>query len=127
MKSQEPIRKKIIRFDGDCILCSYTIMRIIKADKHEKFFFQTIENNELNRTIDSVIFVDGDKMYYYSEAILKIARDLGGIYYLLLIGKIIPSRLRNEIYFWIARNRYKWFGKRKTCFLPDEKLKGRFI
>lgn len=127
MKSREPQRNKIIQFDGDCILCSYTIIRIIKADKREKFLYQTIINNEQNRTIDSVILIDGDKKYYYSEAILKIAKELGGIYYLLLLGKIIPTPLRNKIYFWIARNRYKWFGKRKTCFLPEEKHKNRFI
>lgn len=120
-------KKLLIQFDGNCILCSYTILQIIKSDKKEKFQFQTLINNVENRQFDSVIVYDGNKKYYYSDAILKIAKELGGIYRLLLIGKIIPVKIRNKIYMWIAKNRYNWFGKRNSCFLPDENIRKRFI
>jgi predicted DCC family thiol-disulfide oxidoreductase YuxK len=75
----------------------------------------------------SVIFYDGGRIYTRSTAVLRIAAHLRFPLPLLTIGFIIPPFIRDGIYDWIARNRYRWFGKRETCFLPDTPLRQQFL
>lgn len=75
----------------------------------------------------SVIFYDGGRVYSRSTAALRIAAHLRFPVSMLVIGFIIPPFIRNGIYDWIAKNRYRWFGKRETCFLPDTPLRQQFL
>lgn len=119
--------KILVQFDGICILCSRTIQFIMKADGRKKFQFQTLQNSSENETPDSVIVYDGKTTYSHFEAILKIGKELGGIYSMVGVLKVFPSKWRHSMYLWIARNRYRWFGVRKSCFIPSPEDKERFI
>lgn len=119
--------KILVQFDGICILCSRTIRLIMKADRHRKFLFQALQNSSTNEIPESVIVFDGQATYSHFEAILKIGKELGGIYRLSGILRIIPKKWRRSLYVWIAQNRYRWFGVRTSCYLPSPEEKERFI
>ena len=119
--------KILVQFDGICILCSRTIQFIMKADRRKRFLFQPLQNSSGNETPDSVIVYDGKATYSHFEAILKIGKELGGIYSLIGVLRIFPSQWRHSMYLWIARNRYRWFGVRKSCYIPSPEDKERFI
>lgn len=127
MSGHLPEGKMLIQFDGNCILCSRTIQFILKADRQKKFLLQTLQNTSGNETFETVIITDGTNIYGHFDAILKIGKELGGIYKLAVVLKIIPRKWRHSLYLWIARNRYRWFGVRKSCYLPSEEEKERFI
>lgn len=122
-----PQGKIVVQFDGMCILCSRTIQFILKADQRKKFLFQTLQNSSDNGIAESVIVYDGRTTYSHFDAILKIGKELGGVYRLIGILRIIPSKWRHLLYVWIARNRYRWFGVRQSCYIPSPKDKERFI
>ncbi|SNS35855.1 Protein of unknown function, DUF393 [Dokdonia pacifica] len=77
--------------------------------------------------VDSIILVDQGKAYTKSSAALRIARSLSGGYPLLAAFLIIPPFLRNLVYDYIARNRYKWYGKKESCMIPTPELKAKFL
>lgn len=120
-------KKIIIQFDGICVLCSSTVRFLLKADRRKKFLFQTLQGIQETKEPDSVIVIDGEKRYEYADALLKIGNELGGIFILVNILRVLTPKLRNKLYRWIAKNRYAWFGTRNTCFLPEEKDRDRFI
>lgn len=133
-----PKDKKIILFDGVCNLCNSAIQFIIKQDKKDLFRFVALQS-ELGEKIinhmgvdfqkmDSIILYEPGVAYYYkSEAALKIASHLGSFYSLLTVFKILPTAFSNFIYDWIARNRYKWYGKKENCMIPTPELKSKFL
>jgi predicted DCC family thiol-disulfide oxidoreductase YuxK len=122
-----PKGKILVQFDGVCILCSRTVSFILKADKRKIFVFQTLQSSALKEPGDSVIVSDGQTTYSHFDAVLKIAEELGGIYKLAAIFKLIPRKWRHSLYLWIARNRYSWFGVRESCYLPSAEEIERFI
>ncbi|MDP2889903.1 MAG: DCC1-like thiol-disulfide oxidoreductase family protein [Bacteroidota bacterium] len=122
-----PKGKILVQFDGVCILCSRTVNFILKADKQKKFLFQTLQSSALKEPGESVIVSDGQTTYSHFDAVLKIAEELGGIYKLTAIFKLIPRKWRHSLYLWIARNRYRWFGVRESCYLPSAEVLKRFI
>jgi predicted DCC family thiol-disulfide oxidoreductase YuxK len=78
--------------------------------------------------IDSVILYEPGIAYYYkSQAALEIAKNLGGFFHFGTIFKIIPTGISNQLYDFIAKNRYKWYGKKETCMVPTEQLKSKFL
>ena len=127
----------IVLFDGVCNLCNGAVQFIIKRDKKKKFLFASLQGktgNELLRKFDlpenifnSFILLEGDKVYTRSTAALKIARKLNGGWKLLYALMIIPQFIRNGVYNIIAKNRYKWFGKRDECMVPTAELKELFL
>ncbi|MCL6260746.1 thiol-disulfide oxidoreductase DCC family protein [Aquiflexum sp. TKW24L] len=130
-------RHDIILFDGVCNLCNNAIDFVIKRDKKERFKFGALQDNatksilkdyKINEAyLDSIILIRGDQVFYKSKAALEIARNLGGIWPLLYVFNFIPSAVRDPVYDWIARNRYKWFGKKETCRIPTTKEKRKFL
>lgn len=133
-----PSHKKIILFDGICNLCDSSVQFVIKKDKKDIFRFVALQS-DLGKEICQYIGVDSDKMdsiilynpgvayYYKSSAIIGIANDLGGVYGLFSIGKIIPEKIRNILYDYITKNRYKWYGKKESCMIPTPELKSKFL
>ncbi|WP_029270155.1 thiol-disulfide oxidoreductase DCC family protein [Flavobacterium sp. KJJ] len=133
-----PKNKKIILFDGVCNLCDGTVQFIIKHDKKDIFRFVALQS-ELGKDIYNYIGVDQNKIdsiilynpgvayYYKSSAVLEIGNDLGGFYSLVSVFKILPEKLRNYIYDYIAKNRYKWYGKKENCMIPTPELKAKFL
>ena len=127
MNSTLPKDKILVQFDGMCILCSRTVRFILKADRKKKFLFQTLQNSSGNESADTVIVTDHHSSYQYFDAILKIGKELGGFYQSVAIFKLMPRRWRHSLYLWIARNRFRWFGVRESCYLPSEEEKERFL
>jgi predicted DCC family thiol-disulfide oxidoreductase YuxK len=130
--------KKIILFDGICNLCNGAIQFIIKRDTKDTFRYAPIQSNigqklltERNidsAKIDSIILIEPSVAYYIkSDAALKIGRSFGGGYALLSIFSWIPRVLRDGVYDLIARNRYRWFGKKATCMIPTPELQSKFL
>lgn len=133
-----PQDKKIILFDGVCNLCDSSIQFIIKHDKKDLFRFVALQSEigmEIIKhigvdtsKIDSILLYEPGKAYYYkSEAALKIAKELGGIYTAISWFGILPKFLTNSVYDYIAKNRYKWYGKKDACMIPTPELKAKFL
>lgn len=133
-----PQDKKIILFDGVCNLCDSSIQFIIKHDKKDIFRFVALQSeigleiiNHIGidtSKIDSILLYEPGKAYYYkAQAALKIAKELGGIYTAISWFSILPTFLTNMIYDYIAKNRYKWYGKKEACMIPTPELKAKFL
>jgi predicted DCC family thiol-disulfide oxidoreductase YuxK len=133
-----PADKLIILFDGVCNLCNGAVQFAIKRDKRNRFLFAALQSEEGKQLVrerginiskeDSIILIEPGIAYYTeSEAALKIGQEFGGLWKLLGLFEWIPAAFRDVIYRWIARNRYKWFGKKDECMIPTPELKARFI
>jgi predicted DCC family thiol-disulfide oxidoreductase YuxK len=133
-----PKDKKIILFDGVCNLCDSAIQLIIKYDNKDVFRFVALQSElglEIIKhiginvaNIDSIVLYEPGIAYYYkSEAALQIARNLGGIFIIGTIFGILPIGIRNQLYDYIAKNRYKWYGKKESCLLPTTEIKSKFL
>ena len=77
--------------------------------------------------LDTVVLVEGDRVYVRSGAALRIARRLGGVYPLLYGLMIVPPFIRDFVYDWFARHRYRWFGQRDACIVPSAEVRERFL
>lgn len=131
-----PEDKNLVLFDGYCHMCSRFVRTILRFDKKQHFLFAPlsgetgaywIEKLHVPKEVDSVILVRHDEYLIKSEAILKIAKQLGGIFWFIRIFRIIPLKARDKFYDFVARNRFKWFGKRNSCMIPSEKQRKQFI
>ena len=133
-----PQDKKIILFDGVCNLCDSSVQYVIKHDKKDVFRFVSLQS-ELGQKIlkhiginpihkDSIVLYEPGISYYYkSTAALHIAKGLSGIFTIATIFSILPTGLRDFIYDYVARNRYKWYGKKEACMIPTPELKGKCL
>ncbi|MFJ6413515.1 thiol-disulfide oxidoreductase [Terribacillus saccharophilus] len=128
--------KAIILFDGVCNLCNSSVQFIIKHDKDAYFKFASLQsdfggqlkvNKQIPDHVDSIILVENGRVYMQSSAILRIARHLDGAWKLSAAALIIPRPIRDLIYRYVARNRYRWFGRQDQCMLPSPDLKERFL
>ena len=127
----------IVLFDGVCNLCNASIQFIIARDRQGRFKFASLQSPSgktlLSRfqldpqKLYSVILVLHEKVYDRSRAALEIARRLDGLWPLMYVFIIVPPFLRNFIYDWISRNRYRWFGVRQECMMPTPDMKARFL
>jgi predicted DCC family thiol-disulfide oxidoreductase YuxK len=127
----------IVLFDGVCNLCNNAVDLIIRKDVKGKFKVGALQEPPGQSLLkmyavnsdylDSLLLVRGDKVFCKSRAALEITKKLSGMWPLLYIFIIIPSFIRNPIYDWIAKNRYRWYGKKDTCRLPSEEEKARFL
>jgi predicted DCC family thiol-disulfide oxidoreductase YuxK len=133
-----PKDKKIILFDGVCNLCDNTVQFIIKHDKKDIFRFVPIQSElgqeiirylgvDTSKTDSILLYQPGYAYYYKAEAALKIAKELGGAVSLLSIFSALPNWLTNAVYDYIARNRYKWYGKKNECMIPTPEMKAKFL
>lgn len=133
MNSPHPV----ILFDGVCNLCNASVQFIINRDPNAKFRFTSLQSeagqtlltkfNLSAENLYSVIVVDQDKVYDRSRAALEITRRLNGLWPMLYGFIIMPPFIRNFVYDWISRNRYRWFGVRQECMMPTPDMKARFL
>lgn len=127
----------IILFDGICNLCNGSVQFVIRQDKKKLFKFASLQSETGQsllrqrdfdtKSMDSFVLISEGKYYTQSTAALKVLKLLGGRWSILYLFIFIPAFIRNAVYNFIARNRYRWFGKRDSCMMPDEKLKERFL
>jgi predicted DCC family thiol-disulfide oxidoreductase YuxK len=127
----------IILFDGVCNLCNRSIQVIIKNDRKKFFRFaslqgklgqEVLKKHQLQTDqLHSFILLEGDHIYTKSTGALRIFRELGGGWKILYGFMILPRFIRDAVYNFVSRNRYKWYGKREECMLPTPELKERFL
>ena len=131
------MKNPILLFDGVCNLCNGTVQQIIKADKNGIFRFASLQSDfgqeqlkQFNLEGDylkTLVLISDEKAYIRSDAALEIARQLGGLWSVSYIFKIVPPFIRNAVYDFISNNRYHWFGKQESCMIPTSELKARFL
>jgi predicted DCC family thiol-disulfide oxidoreductase YuxK len=127
----------LIIFDGVCVFCNGVVNFIIKRDSEGVFTFSPMQSDVAKSHIkqhhaskeilNTLMLVKNGRCYLKTDAILEIAKDLSGMWYLFNIFKIIPRPIRDFLYTLFARNRYRLFGKRDSCMVPTENVKSRFI
>ena len=129
-----------ILFDGVCNLCNGFINFIIKTDKSSTLKFLPLQSQRAKSLLDefpgndlhiydltTVILIDNKKIYRQSDAVLRIASHLPYPWKVLKYFRVVPKRLRDLMYGFVARNRYKWFGQKPHCMVPSPDVLDRFI
>jgi predicted DCC family thiol-disulfide oxidoreductase YuxK len=125
-------------FDGYCVLCSSFVAFCLKRDPAGRLKFASAQSSLGRRVLDAlglpretldrtILLLDGDRVYSRSTAVLRSLRHLRGPVKGLMALLLVPAFIRNPLYDLIARNRYKWFRRRDTCFVPTPETRSRFI
>ncbi|MGR7814204.1 thiol-disulfide oxidoreductase DCC family protein [Lacinutrix undariae] len=133
-----PKHKQLILFDGVCNLCNHAIQYVIKHDKNDVFMFAALEsdtgqqiikhyNIDVNKIDSILLYSEVFGLKYKSSAAIKIGSQLGFPQYLIGVFYIVPTFIRNFAYDFIAKNRYRWFGKKASCMIPSVALKSKFL
>lgn len=133
MEFQHPL----VLFDGVCNFCNATVNFLIRQDKAARLRFlplqsefgqQLLEEYNLPKThFDSFVFIKKGKAYISSSAGLKVIRELPWYWKWVQALWVIPKPIRDALYNFIARNRYRWFGRKDQCMIPTPELRNRFI
>ena len=128
----------VLFFDGVCNLCNGAVQFVIRHDKRGNVRFASLQSSagaeaaadvrwQFGRVPDSIILFDEGQYFTESDAALRVARHLDGAWAGLRWLKIFPRGLRDFVYRLMARNRYRWFGKKDACMIPTPELKSRFL
>ncbi len=127
----------IILFDGVCNYCNSMVNFVIRHDKKKKFRFAPLQTPAAQKLLgqyllpksdlDSIVFINEGKAYLSSSAALKVMGKLPWYWQWTQVFWMVPKPLRNSVYSIIAKNRYKWFGKKEQCMVPTPEVRGRFL
>ncbi len=135
MDSQPPL----VLFDGVCNLCNGAVNFVIDRDPDAVLRFASLQSGAGRAALqahggaagdgdpDTIVLIEGGRLYERSTAALRIARHLRGPYKLLYVFMLVPRVLRDRVYAWIARHRYRWFGRTDVCRVPTPALRARFL
>ena len=136
MSSTEPT-PHVILFDGVCNLCDGFVQFVIKRDPTARFKFGTLQSGAALQLLQgtdlrpddlkTVVYVKGNTRMYRSTAALTVLKDLGGAWALAYGFMIVPRPIRDWVYGFIAKHRYKWFGEKESCMIPTPELRSRFL
>jgi predicted DCC family thiol-disulfide oxidoreductase YuxK len=126
-----------VLFDAVCLLCSANARFILRHDRGRRFRLASMQSEAgaaLYRRFgidpadpETLILVEGGRARRDSDAVLAIWSGLGWPWRAAAIARIVPAALRDPLYRWVARNRYRWFGRSETCWLPGPELADRFL
>ncbi len=133
MKSEFPV----IFFDGFCNLCNGAVQFTIERDRKNVFRFSSLQSDYAQDTLrpfsmepkqgESMVLLENGKVYERSTAALRVAKRLGGFWPLLYGFIIVPRFIRDAVYNYVGKNRYNWFGKQESCWVPTPELKEKFL
>ncbi|MEO1517644.1 MAG: thiol-disulfide oxidoreductase DCC family protein [Bacteroidota bacterium] len=132
-----PSNHPIVLFDGVCNLCNSSVQFLIERDPERHFRFASLQS-EVGQSLlkqhglpaehlSSVVLIEDGHAYTHSDAPLRATRHMSGLWPAMGVFRILPRFLRDAVYNWIARNRYRWFGKQESCWLPRPELKQLFL
>jgi predicted DCC family thiol-disulfide oxidoreductase YuxK len=130
------VDKPIIFFDDVCVMCNTFVNFLIRVDRKQQFLFAPLRGETAAKILPpladdpgswSMVYVDESGVHDQSDASLRVYQRLGGPWRLLALARFVPRWIRNPVYRVIARNRYRWFGKRETCRVPSPEQKARFL
>jgi|FLYL01.1.fsa_nt_gi predicted DCC family thiol-disulfide oxidoreductase YuxK len=132
-----PDGRPVVLFDGVCNLCNGLVAWIIRRDRRRRFLFAPLQSPAGRRLqdeyglahgpLDTLILVEGRRAYRRSSAVLRILRRLGPPYNVAGLLLAVPQPLRDAAYGFIARRRYRWFGRRNECMVPGPEVRSRFL
>lgn len=135
--STSEVQNPVILFDGVCNLCNGSILFILNRDPSGIFRFAPLQSETgkdllskfdlPNDKLDSIILVENNEYYLRSTAALKILQRLGALWKIVYVFMLVPRPVRDYIYDIVARNRYKWYGKRAECMIPSSDIESRFL
>ncbi len=135
--NEELNNKTILLFDGYCNLCQSSVQFVLKHEKKSELFFTSLQSEIgiqlLNKyginsnEINSLVLIENNKAFVKSSAALRVLKYLKGLYPLGFGFMIIPEFIRNIVYDFVSKNRYKWHGKTESCMIPDKDLLKRFL
>ena len=126
----------ILFYDGVCNLCNGTVRFVLKRDSKQIFRFAALQSDYARSTLarldvtpelDTIYLLKGGMLYDRSGAALRIARQLRFPWPMMTVFLIVPKPLRDAVYNWVGRNRYRWFGRTDTCQIPDVDARNRFL
>lgn len=127
----------VIVFDGDCMLCSASVEFVLKHDRRATFRFATAQSAHgraayLEHGLDpdamsTMIVIANGRALTESDAVLAVLGALGWPWRLALVGRLAPRFIRDPLYRWVARNRYRWLGARNACWRPAAHVADRVI
>ena len=127
----------VILFDGVCDLCNRVVDFVIRHDGPGLYHFASLQSDASNRRLkqfpielrgdDSIVLIEGERVFTESDAVLRISRTLGLPWSLLAVGHVMPKNWRDMLYRWVASHRYQWFGRRDTCRVPSPDELTRFL
>lgn len=130
------MKNPILFYDDICKTCVFSIRFLIRIDKKQKLRFSPIHSNTFKQTVninqekilpDSVILFSNGILFTKSEAVLEIFSILGGFWKVCLILRLLPGCFSDKVYDLVAKNRYRLFGKRESCFIPNLNEKQLFL
>ena len=125
-----------VLYDGHCGLCAGVVQTLLRLDRRGRFRFAPLQSAFAKTrlaaagldaaALDTVVLCEGERVYVKSDAALRIARHLGGLWRLAGVGGVLPKGVRDRVYDFIARHRYRVFGRHETCWLPANGGDDRF-
>ena len=127
---------RMVLFDGECNFCDSSVQFIINHDPRGLFYFAPLKSEvgkemlvkyDISPEINSIVLIENEKAYVKSTAALRICRQLRGAWKCFYVFKFVPISGRDFAYDLIAKNRYKWFGKKESCKLPPPNIRKRFL
>jgi predicted DCC family thiol-disulfide oxidoreductase YuxK len=126
----------IIFFDGVCNFCNMSVQFIIKRDRKGLFRFASLQSSVAERLLmnfpqaaglNSIVLIDRGRIFTESTAVLRICKDLDGLWKGFYVLILFPKPLRDAFYRWFAKHRYRLFGKQSACMIPDKNIRDRFL
>jgi predicted DCC family thiol-disulfide oxidoreductase YuxK len=130
-------QQPVILFDGICNFCNGIVKFIIRRNSKTTIYFASLQSEAGKKLLkqydlplnnmQTIVFIEGGIAYTRSTAALRVCRHLRGLWPLCHVFIIVPRFIRDGIYNWIAKNRYKWFGVRQECMIPTPEMKTRFL
>lgn len=126
----------ILFFDGHCVICNRFYIWVCKQDKERTLRYGRLSSStgmqvqsilDLPDHPDTVILFENGQYWIESDVVFRVIKKLGGIYLIFYPLVVIPKVIRNPIYRWVSRNRYRWFGRLSTCMIPDQNQKDQFV
>ncbi|MCM3748209.1 thiol-disulfide oxidoreductase DCC family protein [Paenibacillus pasadenensis] len=127
----------VILFDGVCNLCSGAVQFVLQHDNNGYFRFASLQSDAGQKLLEqyklsgdnlgTIVLIENGRAFTRSTAALRVTRRLRWPYSMISVARIVPSPLRDSVYAFIARNRYKWFGKTEQCMIPKPEYARRFL
>ncbi|HJU72900.1 MAG TPA: DCC1-like thiol-disulfide oxidoreductase family protein [Gemmatimonadaceae bacterium] len=126
----------IVYYDGVCALCNRFVRWALRNDPQGRLRFAALDSTHgeqlrqaypATRDVDSIVVHDGERVYLRSDAIFRIWRELGGVWRIATLSRIVPRAMRDRMYDLIARRRYRWFGRFDVCPIPPSEVRDRFL
>jgi len=137
MAADTPEEHPIVLFDGVCNLCTGAVQFIIRHDPEGRFRFAPLQSQVGEQLaeecgvptdeLETMVVIDDGECYTRSDAALRIAHHLGGVYRLLSPLGVLPKRVRDVVYNLVAEHRYTVFGQRDQCMVPTPDIRSRFL